>query len=193
MPGSVGRGPAPGIRGTTEPTRGFPEARIGRGPDCQGAGRREAPPVKKRSLIVGVDGSEGSCAAVDEALRLAADLDARVTFVFVYKSPPALLGNPYYERALKADIARARRAVGEAVEVARAAGVEADTEILEGDPADELVSLADNRNADLIVVGSRGFGPLAGAVLGSVSRSVSQHANRPVVVAKQTHAPAQVA
>jgi nucleotide-binding universal stress UspA family protein len=72
------------------------------------------------------------------------------------------------------------------VERATSAGIEASGEILEGDPSDELVSLADNRDADMIVVGSRGLGPLAGAVLGSVSRSVSQHANRPVVVVKQT-------
>jgi nucleotide-binding universal stress UspA family protein len=149
--------------------------------------------MKKKSLIVGVDGSEGSAAAIDEALRLAGDLDAAITFVFVRKPPPALLGNPYYERALKADISRARRAVGQAVAVATSAGIEADSEILEGDPADELVSLADNRDSDMIVVGSRGFGPLAGAVLGSVSRSVSQHANRPVVVAKQAHPRARVA
>ncbi len=149
--------------------------------------------MKKKSLIVGVDGSEGACAAIDEALRLAADLDATVTFVFVRKPPPRLLGDPFYERALSADIGRARRAVAVAVERATNAGIEAGTEILEGDPGDELVSLADNRDADMIVVGSRGYGPLAGAVLGSVSRSVSQHANRPVVVVKQAGGARQVA
>ena len=142
--------------------------------------------MKRKSLIVGVDGSEGSCAAIDEALRLAGALDATVTFVFVRKPPPRLLGDPYYERALSVEIARARRAVAEAVERATSAGIDADGEILEGDPSDELVSLADNRDADMIVVGSRGLGPIAGAVLESVSRSVSQHANRPVVVAKQS-------
>ena len=46
------------------------------------------------------------------------------------------------------------------------------------------MSFADNRSADLIVVGSRGYGPLAGALLGSVSSSVVQHASVPVLVAK---------
>lgn len=147
--------------------------------------------MKKKTLIVGVDGSEGSCAAVHEALRLAGDLDAKMTFVFVRKPPPRLLGDPYYERALGTDFARARRAVEDAVQTAMQAGIEACGEILEGDPGDELVSFADNRDADMIVVGSRGFGPLAGAVLGSVSQSVSQHANRPVVVVKQTQARAE--
>jgi nucleotide-binding universal stress UspA family protein len=149
--------------------------------------------MKKKSLIVGVDGSQGSRAAVDEAINLAGDLDAAVTFVFVRKAPSGWLGDPYYQRALTGDLALARRAVAEAVETATRAGVEADVEILEGDPANELVSLADNRDADMIVVGSRGYGALAGAVLGSVSQSVSQHANRPVVVAKQMARVRQVA
>jgi nucleotide-binding universal stress UspA family protein len=141
--------------------------------------------MKNKSLIVGVDGSEGSRAAVDEAIDLADALDATVTFAFVRKPPSGWLGNPYYQRALTGDLAKARFDVANAVETATRAGIEADAEILEGDPANELVSLADNRDADLIVVGSRGHGALAGAVLGSVSQSVSQHANRTVVVAKQ--------
>jgi nucleotide-binding universal stress UspA family protein len=141
--------------------------------------------MTKKSLIVGVDGSEGSQAAVDLAIDLAGNLGATVTFVFVRKSPSWWLGDPYYQRALSGDLVEARRAVAEAVESATMAGIEAYSEILEGDPADELVSLADNRDIDMIVVGSRGHGALAGAMLGSVSQSVSQHANRTVVVAKQ--------
>jgi nucleotide-binding universal stress UspA family protein len=148
-------------------------------------------PMQKKSLIVGVDGSEGSRAAVDEAIDLAGALDATVTFAFVRKPPSGWLGDPYYQRALTGDLAKARLAVAQAVETATRAGIEADAEILEGDPADELLSLADNRDVDLIVVGSRGHGPLAGAVLGSVSQSVSQHASRTVVVAKQRPARAR--
>ena len=148
--------------------------------------------MTKKSLIVGVDGSEGSRAAVDEAIDLAGNLGGIVTFVFVRKPPPGWLGDPYYQRALTGDLVDARRAVAEAVETATTAGIEAYSEILEGDPADELVSFADNRDADMIVVGSRGHGALAGALLGSVSQSISQHANRTVVVAKQMLAPARL-
>jgi len=97
--------------------------------------------MREKSLIVGVDGSEGSRAAVDEAIDLAGNLSAAVTFVFVCKSPSWWLGDPYYQRALSGDLVDARRAVAEAVETATAAGIEAYSEILEGDPADELVSL----------------------------------------------------
>jgi nucleotide-binding universal stress UspA family protein len=63
--------------------------------------------------------------------------------------------------------------------------------VLEGNPVDEILSFADNSRADLIVMGSRGHGALAGALLGSVSSGVVQHANLPVLVAKQTAPPAR--
>lgn len=136
-------------------------------------------------LIVAVDGSEGSTAAVDEAVDLAPGLDARVTFVCVRKPPSAMLGYPYTERSVGLEFKRARRAIAEALERAAEAGVEAEGEILEGEAADEIVSFADNREADLIIIGSRGRGALAGALLGSVSSDVVQHSNVPVLVAKQ--------
>jgi nucleotide-binding universal stress UspA family protein len=137
------------------------------------------------AFIVAVDGSEGSTAAVDEAIALARDLDATLTFVCVRKPASSILGHPFYDRQLSYHLRRARQTIGEAIERATAAGITADGEIMEGDAADEVVSLADNRHADLIVIGSRGHGALAGALLGSVSRAVVQHADVPILVAKQ--------
>ncbi len=137
-----------------------------------------------KHLLVAIDGSDGGHAAVEEALALAPDLGVTVTFVSVRKPAPQSLGSPFYERSLQQGLERARNVVEQAMELAAEAGIEADGEILEGDPTDEIVSLADNRG-DLIVVGSRGHGPLAGALLGSVSSTVAQHAQTPVLVAKQ--------
>ena len=61
--------------------------------------------------------------------------------------------------------------------------VEADWEILQGEAAPEIVRLARDREADLIVVGSRGLGAVAGTLLGSVSHTVVHEADRPVLVA----------
>jgi nucleotide-binding universal stress UspA family protein len=104
-----------------------------------------------------------------------------------------VLGHPFYQRQVSSELQVARRVVTSAIERAAAAGVESDGEVLAGDAADEIVSLADNRDADLIIVGSRGYGAIAGALLGSVSRAVTQHANIPVVVAKQLHRRQKVA
>ena len=139
-------------------------------------------------LLVAIDGSTGSDAAIDEALELAREVGARVTFAFVRKPPSSLLGYPYYERLLRNELAMARETTDDAMRKALDAGVESASEILEGDPVDEILSVADNRGVDLIVMGSRGRGAVAGALLGSVSSAVVQHANVPVLIAKERSA-----
>jgi nucleotide-binding universal stress UspA family protein len=138
-----------------------------------------------REFLVAIDGSVGSDAAIDEAFALARDTRAQVTFAYVRKPPSALLGYPYYERLLRHELATAREALDAAKSRATEAGIESECEVLEGDPVDEILSEADNRSVDLIVMGSRGRGAFAGAVLGSVSSGVVQHANVPVLVAKE--------
>ena len=143
----------------------------------------------KKRIIVAVDGSEGSNAAIDEAVELAHEMDATLSFVYVRRPSSSALGNPYYERHVGHDLRKGREVIAEASQMAARAGIETDGDILEGDAADEIVSLADSRAVDLIVVGSRGYGALAGALLGSVSRAVVQHANVPVLVAKHRPLP----
>ena len=138
-----------------------------------------------KQFLVPIDGSEGSNAAIDEALDLAQEVGAQVTFAFVRKPPSSLLGYPYYERLLSTELGRARATIDAATSKALQIGVDAQSEILEGDPVDEILSFADNDGADLIVMGSRGRGALAGALLGSVSSGVAQHASVPVLIAKK--------
>lgn len=135
-------------------------------------------------ILIAVDESEGGHAAVESGLELARETGARATFVTVRHAPSKVLGAPFDSKAVGTSLKEARAVVEFALERAAEWNVEADAEILEGDPAAEIVSLADNRGVDLIVIGSRGLGALAGAILGSVSRSVVQHAGAPVVVAK---------
>jgi len=144
-----------------------------------------------KEIVVAIDGSEGSEAAIKEAIQLASAVGAQLTFAYVRKPPSSLLGSPYYECHLARDLGWARAQVDAALERAREANLEARGEVLEGNPVDEILSFADNSRADLIVMGSRGHGALAGALLGSVSSGVVQHANLPVLVAKQTAPPAR--
>jgi len=144
-----------------------------------------------KEIVVAIDGSEGSEAAIKEAIQLASAVGAQLTFAYVRKPPSSLLGSPYYECHLARDLGWARAQVDAALKRAREASLEARGEVLEGNPVDEILSFADNSRADLIVMGSRGHGALAGALLGSVSSGVVQHANVPVLVAKQTAPPAR--
>jgi len=99
------------------------------------------------------------------------------------------LGDPFYQRDLTDGIHRAGDALGSALRIAADLGVEADTEILEGDPATQIIQLAQYRDVDLIVLGSRNRGPVVAALLGSVSKDVVTHADRPVLIAHRSAGP----
>jgi nucleotide-binding universal stress UspA family protein len=137
-----------------------------------------------KRIVISTDGSAGAREAVGAGVELARTTGAVATFVYVRHTPAAILGDPYYQRALSAELERGRAAVEQAEACAAAAGVESESEILEGDPAERIVELARVRDADLLVVGSRGLGAVAGALLGSVSSAVVHSADRPVLVVK---------
>ena len=130
-------------------------------------------------IVAAVNGSAASRAAVETAVRLGAEMDAPVVFVYVRRGPAGVLGEPVYQLRLTAAMARARRVLGRALRAAERAGVVAEGEILEGSPRERILDFARERGAHLIVVGRRRLR------LGrSVSCGVVRAAQRPVVVAQ---------
>jgi nucleotide-binding universal stress UspA family protein len=129
--------------------------------------------------VVGYDGSPPAQAALAYAARRAAG-GGRVVAVHAFQPGPDWLGAPYYQRALDAYQAHGRELLG-SLEQPAGLGVDLVTSLLEGPPARAIVAAADARDADEIVIGSRGFGRLRG-MLGSVSHAVLHEADRPVVV-----------
>ncbi len=77
-----------------------------------------------------------------------------------------------------------RKPLHEALEIAERRGIVVETELLQGNPAYEIVTYADTIDADLIVVGSCGHGAVASAAIGSVSRGVLLESRRPVLVVR---------
>ena len=130
-------------------------------------------------IVAAVDGSAASRAAIDEAVRLAAELNAPVVFVYVRRGPAGFFGTPVYQRRLTKEMTRARGVLDRAFAVADNASVPAEGEILEGSPRRRIPELARDRGARLIVVGSRGR-----KLRQSGSTGVIRAAERPVIVAR---------
>ncbi|MDC4232195.1 universal stress protein [Actinomyces sp. B33] len=135
-------------------------------------------------ILVGVDGSTESLAAVSWAAGRAARTGARIhvlcTYALASYSAAALDGGYAIldDEALRRG---AQQVVDEAVDHARAHGGSIVSGSIEpGDPAGVLVEMS--REVDLVVVGSRGGGGFADRLLGTVSSALPAHAKCPVVI-----------
>lgn len=136
------------------------------------------------TIVVGIDGSEGSTRALEWCRDHAAGLDAEVVVVHAFSL--AAFALPSYEVPSMAEVASQTRE-----ELARllatewtapVAGIPHRTELVEGPAARALIDVADQEGAELIVVGSRGRGGFAELVLGSVSHQLLHHSRVPVLV-----------
>jgi nucleotide-binding universal stress UspA family protein len=139
-------------------------------------------------ILIATDGSPEAREAVEFGIELASEQEARVTLLQVI--PPTdwtQLDRGALIRPIPEEL-RLRRAIAldEGAQFAAEHGVDVTFEVLAGVPADEIVAYADSIDADLIVVGSRGRGAVASALLGSVSRGVLQESRRPVLVVRGT-------
>jgi nucleotide-binding universal stress UspA family protein len=137
------------------------------------------------TIVVATDGSPAARAAVERALAEARSSQATVELVSAWSTPVnGALGAPTY---MAEDVFYATRdAMAEVLAAAKShaaeVGVQAETHLVAGDPASAICRIAEERQADMIVMGSRGHGPLAAALLGSVTSHVVQHAHCPVMV-----------
>jgi nucleotide-binding universal stress UspA family protein len=140
---------------------------------------------RERRIVVGVDGSAASKAALAWAVGQAKLSGAVVEAVAAWQVPLAL--RTPWPPGLTTDFqATATDELGQAVaDVAGSAGpVEIRSKVVEGNPAQVL--LDESAAADLLVVGNRGHGGFAKALLGSVSQNCVHHATCPVVVVRDS-------
>jgi nucleotide-binding universal stress UspA family protein len=137
-------------------------------------------------ILIAIDGSPSADEAIDFGLELAADQHATVTFVHVVPQVDVVPTSGFgFTAAVPHELTETDTELNDQARVrAEEAGVTALARLLRGDPVDEIVAYADTIDADLIVVGSRGHGTLASALLGSVSRGVLREARRPVLVVR---------
>jgi nucleotide-binding universal stress UspA family protein len=138
-------------------------------------------------IVVGVDGSQGSRAALEWSIREARVRSCRMHILVVWQYPHATsasawgLGmdpSPDIREAVSTATAEAANRLG--LTASSQSGVATTWEAIEGFPARVLITASED--AELLVVGSRGHGAFVGALLGSVSHQVVAHARCPVVV-----------
>jgi nucleotide-binding universal stress UspA family protein len=130
------------------------------------------------AIVVGTDGSETAREAVRQATRLAATVGARIELVSAYE--PVSDSGPDGWSVSPRDVVE--RALREAAEEIAAAGVEVTTYARQGDPAAALLDVAEERRADLVVVGNKGMTGADRFLLGSVPNKVTHHAPCSVLV-----------
>ena len=141
-----------------------------------------------QSIVVGTDGSQTAGEAVREAIELASTVGARLDIVSAYEPvsgqrlreearevPQDIQWKVNPREDVEATLEEAREEVGDS-------GVDLETFAREGDPADAILDVAEERDADLIVVGNKGMTGAKRFLLGSVPNKVSHHAPCSVLI-----------
>ncbi|MBE0697263.1 MAG: universal stress protein [Anaerolineaceae bacterium] len=137
------------------------------------------------NILLAYDGSDQA----REAANLAGNLARSQKFapvlwiVTVVDRSPRELGEPYLSQYIEKRTSSGQSLVRDAVGLV-GPGIEIHTEILFGSPAESILEVAETRDCDLIIMGTRGLSLLEGLLLGSQTQKVINHANCPVLVVK---------
>jgi nucleotide-binding universal stress UspA family protein len=144
------------------------------------------------SVVVGTDGSDTATQAVRQAVDLAKAVGAKLELVSAYTPVPEHRLREERKGAPE-DVAwtinprqEVESSLNDAAEIARAAGVDANTYPRQGDPSDAILDVAEEQNSDLIIVGNKGMTGAKRFLLGSVPNKVSHHAPCSVLIIRTT-------
>jgi nucleotide-binding universal stress UspA family protein len=144
------------------------------------------------SIVTGTDGSPTAQQAVERAAQLAKSVGARLHVVTAYeplRAPRVSTGRAVDPERSDWQLGRDAAAdaiLDEACSAARIVGIEAEPHARTGDPADVILTVAEEEQADLVVVGNRGMGGARRFLLGSVPDKVSHHAPCSVLILHTT-------
>ena len=138
-----------------------------------------------KKILIATDGSATAHAAIEAGVDLAVEEDSEIVFVHVTSllEFAPVNGSEEPERLPRVET---DGVLCDALERARERDIPAEAELLIGYAAKQILLLARDIDADLIVVGSRGLGRVKSAVLGSTSREVLTKADRPVMIVSAT-------
>ncbi len=137
------------------------------------------------NILIAYDGSEHARKAANLTGNLARSLDAGtvVWIVTVMDPSPRDMGEPYLSQYIEQHTITGQNLIQEATTLI-GARIETHSELLFGGPADSILKVAETRDCDLIVIGTRGLGLLEGLLLGSQAQKVVGQARCPVLLVK---------
>ena len=136
-------------------------------------------------ILLAVDGSTHGQHAAQIAGDLARAVNASQLLVVVaYEPVPAYVKEPNLFEAIAARKAEAGRILQQAQELVGRIPAKIDLQMIEGPIAEAILEMANTRKCAIVIMGSRGFGRLEGALLGSNSQKVASHAPCPVLIVR---------
>jgi len=135
-----------------------------------------------KNILLAVDGSEYSHRALNYARSLAGRYKANLWIVHVFAHTSDLLGYEDFEKLFAKRKSAGQVILDKAKKMLGSITFKVEEELLYGSEAEAILKAAENRQADLIVMGTRGFGAVKGMLVGSVSRKVIHLAACPVMV-----------
>ena len=136
------------------------------------------------SIVVGTDGSATAEKAVEHAAELAKTLKGKVHVVSAYEPGSVKVGGGFEERSqwMASPNATVDSVLERAVGMIRVKGIDVEIYARKGDAAEALLEVAEECQADLIIVGNRGMTGTRRFLLGSVPDKVSHHAPCSVLI-----------
>ncbi len=138
------------------------------------------------TVVVGVDGSEGSERASERAVAIARHWSARLLLVTVVRTPEGwwgIGGAPPSPEALSAALTAGQaQIISEIEQHLDLEGVEYETLEELGDPVGRIIAVCESQDADLLVIGRRGAGIAERVILGSVADRLCHLSPCPVLV-----------
>lgn len=144
----------------------------------------------RRQILIATDGSETANEAADFGIEMLGCSGAKVYALYVidttpYRSVP--LDKIWSKETLDEFEKAGYEATSYVEKIGKAAGMEVESRVLRGHPAEKIVTFAEDNNIDMIIVGSLGKGGYERVLLGSVSEKVVRHAKIPVLVVRERH------
>jgi nucleotide-binding universal stress UspA family protein len=136
-------------------------------------------------IMIATDGSKQVGKAIEAGIELAKLTGARLYAVYVIASAGYSPRDFGWEESLRKFLeAEAKKAVTFVEEIGKVSGINVESVILEGHPADEIMKFSEQEGMNLIVMGTLGRTGLERFLLGSIAEKVVRHSKIPVMVVK---------